>query len=456
MNSESHDMCRHELVEGELSATSKQHLDECPECARFAVDLDRALEDIRSTGVSMPPGLASRVMRGVRTERPPTEEGTVVATFRPAPRPSARRRLRTASKVAAAAAALIVIAIVLVPILGRTDAKAALLQAARRTADQKTARLALETNTRGRPLASSSPAPGSTPQFSIDTQLRGTVAFGNALQIEGSTSLRGHISGIDLDEPEFDLLVVPGQSFDLRSDGPGTRAKAPPVGQTLAGPDSLVDMLTAGARGDITEVGEEHLAGISVRHYRFRLPASAFLPPFPGASVSGWTGQAWIGVEDQTLRGFSAVAQGDADALGLNWQTMLHGSVSGFGSDFKTPRGSVTSDGRIVLPLSQAQDLSPYQGQSVSAQSVRVQSVVGDEQFWVGASEDNRIFVHIATSGESPPHLSKGDSVSFVGTMRDVPADVASMFGLAPAEGLSLLRTEKAYAEVSPRQLRVE
>jgi hypothetical protein len=68
-----------------------------------------------------------------------------------------------------------------------------------------------------------------------------------------------------------------------------------------------------------------------------------------------------------------------------------------------------------------------------------VQSVVSDEGFWVGTSEQNRVFVFLSTeargsSGESPFQVVGGQTVEIAGTLVStdgrIPADVTARDGL--------------------------
>ena len=451
MNSEDHTMCRHELIRGDLSHASRQHLATCPDCSRFAGSLDRALEDIRSLPPPMPAGLATRVIHGVEAERS-KRLPTVRSTYRIRDRRSPRR-LSTPAKIAAAVVGVALIALALVPLLGGTDARAALLQAARRTADRRTA--AFVSQTRTQTSTGTGSAPSAPPSFSIDTRTQGSVAFGRTLHMKGAVTLQGQNPGVAVGDERFDVLAVPGRTYDLGSRGPVERTKAPPGGQVIGGPDTLIQMLTEGAQADITQLGEERLGGTLVHHYRFTLPPDVFLPPFQGANVSAWTGQAWIGVEDQTLRLFSAAADGQAGSPRINWETSVQGSVSALGSTFETPRGTVTSKGSLVLPRYPTPNLLRYAGQLVTGQSIEIQSVVSDEQLWIGSDEHNRVLVDIVVNGESPPRLRQGEVISFTGTMRAVPTDLRSAFSLRPAEGLKLLQEEGTYIEAPLSGLQV-
>lgn len=111
--------------------------------------------------------------------------------------------------------------------------------------------------------------------------------------------------------------------------------------------------------------------------------------------------------------------------------------------------GEVFAGGQRVLPGGEG-ELTRFVGQASEGRTVRVQSVPSDESFWVGTSNTNRVFVHLALSPrESPFNVQAGEMVTFSGTVKAVPSDVGSRFALTAAEGLGDLRTQGAYIEAT-------
>ena len=96
------------------------------------------------------------------------------------------------------------------------------------------------------------------------------------------------------------------------------------------------------------------------------------------------------------------------------------GGGSGDGSG-----GTLTDEGgRDLLALAaQGGSLaSVADARNVQGQGVRVQSVVGDEVFWVGTSKQDRWLVHLVIGGESPPQVKADQRVSFSGRLLTLPA----------------------------------
>lgn len=101
-----------------------------------------------------------------------------------------------------------------------------------------------------------------------------------------------------------------------------------------------------------------------------------------------------------------------------------------------------TADGTGLLPVPSG-GLTDYGGQNVTGKSVAVESVVSDEGFWVGVT-DERVFVQLHISGESPFKVLKGDSVSLEGTLEKLAGDAASV-GVTDSEGASTLEGQGYY-----------
>ena len=112
-------------------------------------------------------------------------------------------------------------------------------------------------------------------------------------------------------------------------------------------------------------------------------------------------------------------------------------------------RGEVFAGGQRVLPGGESQ-LNRFVGQAAEGRTVNVVSVPSDESFWVGTSSTNRVFVHLAvTPRESPFNVQSGETVTFTGTMKALPSDAATRFGITAAEGLNDLRRQGAYIEAT-------
>lgn len=71
-------------------------------------------------------------------------------------------------------------------------------------------------------------------------------------------------------------------------------------------------------------------------------------------------------------------------------------------------------------------------GRRVELTNVPVPAVPGDETFWVGGNEAERLFVTLDPTGvpagtESPTNVNAGQQVTVAGVLREVPADLSDM-----------------------------
>ena len=108
-----------------------------------------------------------------------------------------------------------------------------------------------------------------------------------------------------------------------------------------------------------------------------------------------------------------------------------------------------------LLPVPPPARLAALKGTYVFARNARVQSVVGDEAFWIGGGGVNRLLVHIQENGgESRAQIRRGSRVSFVGSMAPNRPGIAAEYGLVASEGARLLRRQGVHVEVLPKELR--
>lgn len=114
--------------------------------------------------------------------------------------------------------------------------------------------------------------------------------------------------------------------------------------------------------------------------------------------------------------------------------------------------GSLNAGGQPILPLPAA-GLASLTGRPVEGLNVCVESVVGDESFWVGDDTTNRVLVFLTPqartrSGESPFQVTAGQRVRLTGALRPLPADV-SPFGVDAREGADQLRQQGQFVEAT-------
>lgn len=119
--------------------------------------------------------------------------------------------------------------------------------------------------------------------------------------------------------------------------------------------------------------------------------------------------------------------------------------------------GNLVAGGKNVIDESLAGRYAQLNGQPAVGQSVQVQSVVADEGFWVGPSEQSRAFIFLSQQarskpGESPFQVKAGQRVDLTGVVKPVPADLTP-FGVDQAEGSGQLRSQGFYVEANSLRL---
>ena len=114
----------------------------------------------------------------------------------------------------------------------------------------------------------------------------------------------------------------------------------------------------------------------------------------------------------------------------------------------------VTAGGDDVLQLAAGADaaaaLGGLSGQPVTGTAVRVLSVPADEGFWVGSSDQDRVWVQLTgEAGESPYQVTEGDVVDFEGTVVAHDESFASTVGVDEAAGAAQLTEQGSHLEVA-------
>lgn len=115
--------------------------------------------------------------------------------------------------------------------------------------------------------------------------------------------------------------------------------------------------------------------------------------------------------------------------------------------------GALTAGDTALLPLLARGDLTRFDGQEAQATGLTVESVPGDEVFWVGSSEGMRILVRLVLGSEAAPDIQPGDTVSFSGTVLANPPGFAREVGVTAAEGGTLLARQGVHIEVEAGSL---
>ena len=106
---------------------------------------------------------------------------------------------------------------------------------------------------------------------------------------------------------------------------------------------------------------------------------------------------------------------------------------------------TVESNGTDLLGLAAngtSSDFEPYENQTVQATNVPVEATVGNGVFWIGTSSENRLLV---VSNGSAPSVNPGDVVSIDGTLRVLPVDFATRYGVSDSTDQSDLQRTGHY-----------
>lgn len=114
----------------------------------------------------------------------------------------------------------------------------------------------------------------------------------------------------------------------------------------------------------------------------------------------------------------------------------------------------VTANGDSVVELAARPDaaaaLGALSGQPVTGTGARVLTVPADEGFWVGTSDQERVWVQLTgEAGESPYQVAEGDTVDFEGTVVTHDQAFAESVGVNEAAGAAQLTEQGAHLEVA-------
>jgi RNA polymerase sigma factor (sigma-70 family) len=107
-----------------------------------------------------------------------------------------------------------------------------------------------------------------------------------------------------------------------------------------------------------------------------------------------------------------------------------------------------------ILPLPPMNRLTTFIGKEVRSSGVAVESVPADEGFWIGRGTD-RLWVRLASPGESAVHIRAGQEVAFRGHVAANPADFARRIGVTSSEGADQLDRQGVHILVAPASLSV-
>ena len=131
------------------------------------------------------------------------------------------------------------------------------------------------------------------------------------------------------------------------------------------------------------------------------------------------------------------------------------GGGSGSGANSGAGAGTLASaGGQELLPVPAMNELSRLRHERVTGTSVPVESVVADEAFWVGTSEQDRMLVRLERATESPFKVRAGEIVSFDGVLARAGDGLAKELGVTENEGAPLLAEQGVYVDVKSGDIR--
>jgi hypothetical protein len=158
----------------------------------------------------------------------------------------------------------------------------------------------------------------------------------------------------------------------------------------------------------------------------------------------------------------STAGSGGAADTGEDGETGGTGADGGGGETGETgssgsgSSGALTDEGgRDLLALAaRGGSLAAVaDGRAARGEDVRVQSVVGDEVFWVGASEQERVLVHLVIGGESPPRVKVGQRAGFTGRLLTLPDGAPGIWGVEDSEGAAQVAEQGVHVQVDVADL---
>jgi hypothetical protein len=170
-----------------------------------------------------------------------------------------------------------------------------------------------------------------------------------------------------------------------------------------------------------------------------------------------------LGLFDGDDDGGQTAGQGQSAAEQQGAGSADEGAGAGGGATATDGGGSLTVGGTSILPPP-AGGLGDYVGQDAAGTSAVVQSVVRNAQdddtlegFWVGRSEQDRVYVEwggTVGSDEADYTPEVGEKVDLTGPVRPAPEKPETALKLNPADA-ELVRTHGGFVnadEVSPAQ----
>lgn len=116
-------------------------------------------------------------------------------------------------------------------------------------------------------------------------------------------------------------------------------------------------------------------------------------------------------------------------------------------------KGTLVMGKRNLLPLlgTSIQRFAPTQ---VEGKSLRIVALAGPEAFWAGRSSSQRILVKMRLKGGSPPKITVGQKVAFIGLLTASGKDAGAL-GVTNDADKALLEKQGAYVDASAADVKL-
>jgi hypothetical protein len=108
---------------------------------------------------------------------------------------------------------------------------------------------------------------------------------------------------------------------------------------------------------------------------------------------------------------------------------------------------------RNLLPLLQSK-ISRFAPTQVEGKSLKVVALAGPQSFWAGRSSTQRLLVTMRLKGGSPPKITIGQKVDFIGLLTDLATDAGAL-GVRKAADTTLLEQQGAYVDASAADVKL-
>jgi hypothetical protein len=123
------------------------------------------------------------------------------------------------------------------------------------------------------------------------------------------------------------------------------------------------------------------------------------------------------------------------------------------GTPKASKKATLTMGTRNLVPLLQTR-IRRFAPTQVEGHSVKVVALAGPTSFWAGRNRNQRILVTMRLKGGSPPKITVGQKVDFVGLLTSAAAGAGAL-GVRNSADRTLLETQGAYVDASAADVKL-